>query len=463
MHTGVKECSQCGAQCSGKDGLTKHMSDHHPVVPSLFHQCSDCGKSYPSESACKIHIGQEHTVVSCQDCGHLCVGTEGLKRHVARDHQRAGTTATVTRQPPVAHAATSAAAAAAAAAAAVQQQQQQQQQEQQKRRLKIEVVFKCEYCAGTFSQQSSLNQHIRSFHMELQCVVCGSALVGSEAMGAHVQDAHPPRKLVLAATGELVFHCDICEGNFRKGHAYDEHFLHDHVLCKVGNELVKPDLTPIPSNGAAAATVVGRAAATGKVVSTTALSTHQGNVNIVYQCEHCDSLFTDHASLTKHMDSTHPETFALPTEPLPPSCLTEFESNPPAGGSVATTTTAVPATTSAATAATQQQNGNTILYQCLSCNELFVDAASLQTHTEQQHPSSNGLQGIKRDPVVVKRTAAAAGGSSTAANGGIIEPENIDSKYQLLMLGGNSGGAVATGSSGTGVPVTSSSSSANAD
>ena len=52
---------------------------------------------------------------------------------------------------------------------------------------KVEVTFKCEFCSGTFSQQSSLNQHIRSFHMELQCVVCGSALVGTESMIAHIQ------------------------------------------------------------------------------------------------------------------------------------------------------------------------------------------------------------------------------------------------------------------------------------
>jgi len=66
MHTSVKECGQCGFQCSGKEGLSKHIAECHPQQSSLYHQCSECGKNYPSENACKIHIAQEHTTVSCQ-------------------------------------------------------------------------------------------------------------------------------------------------------------------------------------------------------------------------------------------------------------------------------------------------------------------------------------------------------------------------------------------------------------
>lgn len=127
MHTGTKECSQCGVVCSGKDGLTKHITENHPIIPTMFHQCSDCGRNYPTESACKIHIQQEHTRVNCQECGATCNGTEGLKKHVVKEHTKTGAGKSATTSSG----------------------------------FQIEVVFKCEYCSGTFSQQSSLDEHIR--------------------------------------------------------------------------------------------------------------------------------------------------------------------------------------------------------------------------------------------------------------------------------------------------------------
>lgn len=128
--------------------MAKHMAEHHPVVPGMYHQCSDCGKNYPTEHACKIHIQQEHTVVSCQECGSLCVGTEGLKRHVAKEHNAKNNIAV--------------ASAAAAASAVGRTGKKANSTVSNGMKMQIEIVFKCEFCSGTFSQQSSLDEHIRS-------------------------------------------------------------------------------------------------------------------------------------------------------------------------------------------------------------------------------------------------------------------------------------------------------------
>ncbi len=235
------------------------------------------------------------------------MGTEGLKKHVSEKHQSVAV-ASAAAQVQQAHQASLAASVAAATAAASKRAAAGQQSN-----LKLEVVFKCEFCSGTFSQQSSLNQHIRSFHMELQCVVCGSALVGSESMIAHIQESHQPSKM-MANPGGLLFHCEVCETSFAKSSAYDEHFLNEHVFCKVGNELVKPDLTPIPLGGATVAANGNGGADT--PTSSSKLQQHQAaaagaNLNIVYQCEHCDGMFTDADSLAKHIDTAHPEAFRI--------------------------------------------------------------------------------------------------------------------------------------------------------
>ncbi len=52
----------------------------------------------------------------------------------------------------------------------------------------------------------------------------------------------------------LLFHCEVSGRSFAKSSDYDENFLNEHVFCRVGNELVKPDLTPVPvvANGGGA-------------------------------------------------------------------------------------------------------------------------------------------------------------------------------------------------------------------
>ncbi len=89
IHTGSKECSQCGTMCKGKDGLMKHVKEMHPASPPQF-PCNVCGKKFPTEDNCRIHYQQIHGEVKCSECHMVCVGTEGLKGHVKSFHQAGG-------------------------------------------------------------------------------------------------------------------------------------------------------------------------------------------------------------------------------------------------------------------------------------------------------------------------------------------------------------------------------------
>ena len=68
---------------------------------------------------------------------------------------------------------------------------------------------RCEYCSGTFRQRATLQQHIESFHVELQCSFCGSAFIGQQNMLEHVKEMHQPNTVLYNDT-ELCYHCEIC-------------------------------------------------------------------------------------------------------------------------------------------------------------------------------------------------------------------------------------------------------------
>lgn len=210
--------------------------------------------------------------------------------------------------------------------------------------------------------------------MDLQCVSCGSSLVGTQAMLTHIQEAHQASK-VMFNTGEICYHCEICESTFDRGHLYDEHFLHNHVFCKVGNDLVRPDHLVTAGSSSAQS-------GQHNMIKPLLTSNNQP-LSIVYQCAHCDSLFSDQGQLTKHMDSTHPETFALPTEPLPPSMLAEFQAKD--GKAVAGTKANVGHHAGKRPSEDHSQLQQQIFYQCPVCQQLYLDAASLQAHTEEFH------------------------------------------------------------------------------
>ena len=288
IHTGSKECSQCGAMCKGKDGLMKHVKEMHPAAPPTF-PCNVCGKKFPTDDNCRVHYQQMHGEVKCSECHMVCVGTEGLKGHVKAFHQNSSS--------------------------AMQLQQQQQQPHMGNgfhhpqtptapnhhqilspaaRRPFIPVstplqppsggTYKCSYCSGTFLQRGTLDKHTESFHVEVQCGYCGSAFVGTESMIEHVKEAHPAQKIMYNDT-EMCFCCEVCDTSFKRKTAYDEHFLRAHVYRKVGQDFVRSD----PA-------AASQTASPGDFLG------------VLLRCSFCQSRFSDPGLLSHHMAVAHAET-----------------------------------------------------------------------------------------------------------------------------------------------------------
>ena len=61
-----------------------------------------------------------------------------------------------------------------------------------KTRLNDDIILKCSYCSGVFREQGSLEEHVRFFHLEEECLICGHVSVGAFESYEHIGEFHSP-------------------------------------------------------------------------------------------------------------------------------------------------------------------------------------------------------------------------------------------------------------------------------
>ena len=61
-----------------------------------------------------------------------------------------------------------------------------------KTRLNDDIILKCSYCSGVFREQGSLEEHVRFFHLEEECLICGHVSVGAFESYEHIGVFHSP-------------------------------------------------------------------------------------------------------------------------------------------------------------------------------------------------------------------------------------------------------------------------------
>ena len=185
MHTGAKECSHCGHICSGKEGLARHMAECHPSIQQA---------NPPKEPTHREQVQAAHQIASAHSPASLPV-TPRVVQQVADARYAATVAAAIPTALPTTPVAAAAATPVSASSRRANSRTLFTNTGGNSSAFNIEVVFKCEFCSGTFSTQSSLDQHIRMYHLELQDAVTGTVLLGTEAMIRHIQANHQPNKV----------------------------------------------------------------------------------------------------------------------------------------------------------------------------------------------------------------------------------------------------------------------------
>ena len=69
---------------------------------------------------------------------------------------------------------------------------QMHQKTHHKTRLNDDIILKCSFCSGVFREQASLEEHVRFFHLEEECLICGHVSVGAFESYEHIGEFHSP-------------------------------------------------------------------------------------------------------------------------------------------------------------------------------------------------------------------------------------------------------------------------------
>lgn len=80
-----------------------------------------------------------------------------------------------------------------------------------KTRLNEDIILKCSYCSGVFHEQSSLEEHVRFFHLEEECLICGAVSVGAFESYEHIGEFHSP----LYIPGNILWYNKSIETTYR--------------------------------------------------------------------------------------------------------------------------------------------------------------------------------------------------------------------------------------------------------
>ncbi len=86
-------------------------------------------------------------------------------------------------------------------------------------------VVKCSYCPGVFHEASSLEDHVKFFHQEEECLLCGSVFNGAFEMYEHISEIHPPYQ-----AHQHAHVCTLCGAYYPYRHHAIEHFRRRHVF-----------------------------------------------------------------------------------------------------------------------------------------------------------------------------------------------------------------------------------------
>ena len=268
-HKKPHACEQCGSRFSSEKGLKKHYQSHVEGRTPNVYRCPHCGKTFPSLSNAKLHLGEAH-----QDMPSISIVPEKSTSLI----KQLGS-----------------------------------------------ALLTCAICRGTFSQLDDLQQHLQSSHdYPYLCQVCGKGFFQLFACKFHEKNEH---NLEIPDLTELVNGrtCPVCGKSYKNKSSMLSHLsLHsdegNHAcdICGKVFKFKKNLNTHLISHAARSipCTECGK-----KFKSERNLRAHLMSHSKPFECSTCGVSFSAEKYLRKHQENSgcSPKSFSCPR------CLLDFD------------------------------------------------------------------------------------------------------------------------------------------
>jgi KRAB domain-containing zinc finger protein len=238
------KCEKCSKEFKDRKTFRYHLQTAHTDQKNF--QCTQCSYSTKTSSLLTGHVKRVHEKLlpnMCPECGRRFYRFSSLKQHIHKIH---GT---------------------------------------KKCNLKP-VEFKCEKCEASFDLKLRLTKHLQCHHgiepeRKYTCEECGNSFTQVSSLQDHMKSIHPSDKEL--AKIECI--CLVCQAQFETSINLNEHQINRHNMSDVKS------CNRCETHWTSVETLQKHVAETHKL--------------IVFPCELCDKTFTQPFSKRSHITRTH--------------------------------------------------------------------------------------------------------------------------------------------------------------
>lgn len=227
---GNVQCKFCDKVCHSVTNLKLHVDTHHnPAKPQPIklpgpRACSFCGEKFKRASALALHVRRKHTKEKPYQCIHCDVSFGDKFSYVT--HRKSNTHLnTVVKL-------------------GWEKKKDDDDDDKNKGKSSSQKMYKCDFCDFKTAEYAGLRPHYIQNHASkiYHCDVCGLHFMKKGTHQAHLRQKNHVKNATLAANGEDVDECTVCNKKFYDKRKYSIHKAsHMHDFTESSLKKSNPD------------------------------------------------------------------------------------------------------------------------------------------------------------------------------------------------------------------------------
>ncbi|XP_073842815.1 uncharacterized protein [Musca autumnalis] len=280
-------CKICNQRFTTRVGLEVHSIRKHPETQRpTENKCEICGSCYAESRSLRAHIRSKHPAsidsnYICEICNDKFTTQIGLDRHSLRAHPET--------QTPTEH--------KCEICGSCYKKKQNLTRHMRKEHSLIDKEYMCEICHRRFATEAARDSHSDRMHrgahstIKYKCELCDCSYSEDKSLQSHIRDKHP-----LSIDTEHM--CEICHLRFTTQTGLDRHYDRMHPGANSTQ-------TPDKKHKCEICGVYFRGAIP---LRTHMRKKHPSFIDSEYICEICNVKLTTQQGLDRHSYLMHPET-----------------------------------------------------------------------------------------------------------------------------------------------------------